>query len=423
MNSPETPLFHKGHNLYNGAAARQAVHDGAQMIVVEGYVDVIAMVTAGYPATVAPLGTALTEEQLGLIWKMADEPVLCFDGDNAGRRAAYRTLDMALPRLTPGKSVQFALLPEGQDPDDLVRSGGREAVAEVLAGARSLADMLWTRETEASALDTPERRAALEARVREIIRGIGDETVRRYYNDDFMVRLRQLMAPKADARPATRYGNGFTPRRPAGGRGWQNSSARNRSPRQRAAAAAERAADRKLRSCAAISARCRRARRCCCSPSSIIRGCWKTTPRSSPSSTSSARRPTGCAARCSTPGPGSISAGSRRIRSDCGPRSSSLAQTLPASKARSPTARTGRRGPAPRPTTSPNGGPIVVTLHRKKRTLNRELKDAEHALGEEPTDANLAWLRDVQARLSALDGFEAQIEGFGASSGRAVGNI
>ena len=136
LNSPETPLFHKGHNLYNGAAARQAVHDGAQLIVVEGYVDVIAMVTAGYPATVAPLGTALTEEQLGLLWKMTDEPMLCFDGDKAGQRAAYRVLDMALPRLVPGRSVRFALLPEGQDPDDLVRSAGREAIAEVLSGAR-----------------------------------------------------------------------------------------------------------------------------------------------------------------------------------------------------------------------------------------------------------------------------------------------
>src|SRR3954451_22463772 len=108
LNSPETPLFHKGSNLYNGAAARQAVHDGASLIVVEGYVDVIAMVNAGYPAAVAPLGTALTDDQLGLLWKMTDEPILCFDGDNAGRRAAYRAVDMALPRLMPGKSLSFA---------------------------------------------------------------------------------------------------------------------------------------------------------------------------------------------------------------------------------------------------------------------------------------------------------------------------
>src|SRR5882757_5215013 len=132
LNSPETPLFHKGSNLYNLASARLAAHDGAALVVVEGYVDVIAMVAAGYPATVAPLGTALTEDQLALLWKMTDEPVLCFDGDGAGRRAAYRALDLALPHVKPGKTVAFALLPEGQDPDDLVRSGGREAVAEVI---------------------------------------------------------------------------------------------------------------------------------------------------------------------------------------------------------------------------------------------------------------------------------------------------
>ena len=132
LNSPETPLFHKGATLYNGAAARAAAHRGAPVIAVEGYVDVIAMVTAGFEATVAPLGTALTEDQLALLWKMADEPTLCFDGDAAGRRAAYRAVDLALPRLPPGKSVKFAILPEGQDPDDLVRSGGRAAIAEVL---------------------------------------------------------------------------------------------------------------------------------------------------------------------------------------------------------------------------------------------------------------------------------------------------
>ena len=117
LNSPETPLFHKGATLYNIASARQAAHDGAPVIAVEGYVDVIAMVMAGFAATVAPLGTALTEDQLALLWKMADEPVLCFDGDNAGLRAAYRAVELAMPRLKPGKSLKFALLPQGQDPD------------------------------------------------------------------------------------------------------------------------------------------------------------------------------------------------------------------------------------------------------------------------------------------------------------------
>src|SRR6185369_769829 len=168
LNSPETPLFHKGGTLYNIAAARKAAHDGAQIVVVEGYIDVIAMVTAGYDGAVAPLGTALTEDQLTLIWKMADEPVLCFDGDGAGRRAAYRAVDLALPHIKPGKTVKFALLPEGQDPDDLVRSGGREAIGEVIEAARPLAEMLWQRETEAGSFDTPERRAGLEQRIGEV---------------------------------------------------------------------------------------------------------------------------------------------------------------------------------------------------------------------------------------------------------------
>ena len=165
LNSPETPLFHKGSLLFNHHNARKAAHDTGQVIVVEGYVDVIAMSLAGFPQTVAPLGTALTEDQLTLLWRMADEPVICLDGDKAGRKAASRAIDIALPQLEPGKSLSFALLPDGQDPDDLARSGGKVAIAEVLAAARPLVDMLWTREVEAGPLDTPERRAAFERRL------------------------------------------------------------------------------------------------------------------------------------------------------------------------------------------------------------------------------------------------------------------
>src|SRR5271155_927831 len=181
LNSPETPLFHKGDNLYNYAPARLATHNGAALVVVEGYVDVIAMVGSGYPASVAPLGTALTENQLALLWKMADEPILCFDGDKAGQKAMWRAADLALPHLLPGKSLRFALLPEGQDPDDLARSGGRGAIEEVIGAARGLADLLWSREIEGGSFATPERRAALEARIGELASGIRDEIVRRYY--------------------------------------------------------------------------------------------------------------------------------------------------------------------------------------------------------------------------------------------------
>ena len=183
------------------------------MIAVEGYIDVIAMVTAGYEATVAPLGTALTADQLALMWRMADEPILCFDGDAAGRRAAYRALDLALPLVKPGKSLKLAALPDGQDPDDLVRSGGREAIEDVLSAARPLADILWMRESEAGSFQTPERRAALEARLAEVTGTITDETVRRYYREDFSARLRRLFAP-ADigARQLERRGHGTKPR-------------------------------------------------------------------------------------------------------------------------------------------------------------------------------------------------------------------
>ena len=162
-------------------------------------------------ATVAPLGTALTADQLGLLWKMADEPMLCFDGDAAGRRAAYRAVDLALPLIRPGKSLKFASLPEGQDPDDLVRSGGREAIAEVIGAARPLADVLWMRETEAGTLDTPERRAAFEARLGEVTATIGDDAVRKYYRREFGDRLRQLFDGRCAAADAAR----LEPERPA----------------------------------------------------------------------------------------------------------------------------------------------------------------------------------------------------------------
>ena len=250
LNSPETPLFHKGATLYNIANARLAAHNAgpsaqnpaASVIAVEGYVDVIAMASAGFEATVAPLGTALTADQLALIWKMADEPVLCFDGDSAGHRAAYRAVDIALPLLKPGKSLRFATLPEGNDPDDLVRSGGAEAAAELIGGARPLSDVLWMRETETNPHDTPERRAALEARLREVTMTIGDETVRKYYRQDFSDRLRSLLAPAGAPRTAQPGGgrsfggeNWGGERNWGGGRNWSDRKPQGRGGFARAA--------------------------------------------------------------------------------------------------------------------------------------------------------------------------------------------
>jgi DNA primase len=195
LNSPETPLFHKGRILYNLDKARGPAHDAQQIIAVEGYMDTIAMHRAGLPQTVAPLGTALTAEQLTLLWRIAPEPTLCFDGDEAGLKAAWRALDLALPMLRPGHSLKFALLPEGQDPDDLLRQDGAEAVKSVIASARPLADLLWSREVGEARTDTPDGRAMLEVRLSGLIGEIGDATVRKYYAEDFRRRMGEHLQP------------------------------------------------------------------------------------------------------------------------------------------------------------------------------------------------------------------------------------
>ena len=218
LNSPETPLFHKGRTLYNLQHARKASHERGAIIAVEGYVDAIAMTLAGHPETVAPLGTALTEDQLALLWRHADEPILCFDGDKAGQRAAHRALDLALPLLEPGRSLRVALLPGGQDPDDLLCSGGPAAIDRVLEAAQPLSEMLWRRAVDAGSIDTPERRAGMARTLRATVATIRDETVRRYYRDDIENRLRSLSprspAPSAkeQARRFVRPGEVVSPR-------------------------------------------------------------------------------------------------------------------------------------------------------------------------------------------------------------------
>lgn len=196
LNSPETPLFHKGDVLYNFNVARAASAASKKPLVVcEGYMDVIALAGAGMKTAVAPLGTALTENQIALLWRQSDEPVLCFDGDNAGLAAAFRSVDRALPLLAPGKSLGFAFLPLGQDPDDLIRGGQGAALSALIDDPQPLAAVLWRRETETRALDTPERRAALRTGLRKFINGIADKDVRRAYGVEFANRLRDFFAP------------------------------------------------------------------------------------------------------------------------------------------------------------------------------------------------------------------------------------
>lgn len=204
LNSPDTELFHKGNVVYNYARARKGQGKDGTLIVVEGYMDVIALAQAGFTNAVAPLGTALTENQIELIWRAAGEPVLCFDGDGAGQRAAWRAADLILPTVAPGRTARFVLLPEGKDPDDLVREQGPDAFRAALNDARPLGELIWSRETGGQVFETPERRAALEQVLREITNRIKDESVRRHYAQDMRDRVHAFFG---SSRPNNRYNN------------------------------------------------------------------------------------------------------------------------------------------------------------------------------------------------------------------------
>ena len=185
INTGDTTLFSKGHQLYNFATARAAGLKAQTIIVAEGYMDVIALVRAGFEAAVAPLGTALTEDQLQLLWRVAPEPVMAFDGDEAGLRAAHRAARLALPNLRPGYSLRFAFLPSGEDPDSLIRTLGSSAMKKLLDDAEPLARVLWRVETEGKDFSTPERRAGLERALSDIVSVISDNKIADYYRRDF----------------------------------------------------------------------------------------------------------------------------------------------------------------------------------------------------------------------------------------------
>lgn len=449
MNSPETPLFHKGDNLYNLSTARQATHNGAPLIVVEGYVDVIAMVTTGFAASVAPLGTALTENQLMLLWKMADEPILCFDGDKAGQKAAFRAADLALPLLKPGKSLRFALLPEGQDPDDLARSGGRGAIEEVIGAARGLADVLWLREIESGTFATPERRAALEARIGELSNGIRDEVVRRYYRQDLAERLQRTFAPQGGGgrggygrgnfgsnfggnfakRPGESGGRSgsrapFTPGAAGrfasqGGRGQAAAGSQtiNRGPYQ--AASAQLAASPIMRGQrSAIS------RREALILQSLINHPWLLHDHLEEVAALEMAHPEANKLRAGiiaafasdhhhSPEPEEQA---EKMRADLEARG--FSQVLQRVEGAITTSAVWGVQPGAAREDVLSTWQQLVALHQKTHALLREKKDAELALGEDPSEANLTWLKDVGARLESLDGTEALIEGFGELSGR-----
>ena len=442
LNSPETPLFHKGDNLYNFAPARQATHNGAPLIVVEGYVDVIAMVTAGFAGTVAPLGTALTENQLAHLWKMADEPILCFDGDKAGQRAAYRAADLALPHLKAGKSLRIALLPQGQDPDDLARSGGRGAIEDVIAAARSLVDVIWSREVEGGNFNTPERRAALEARIGELTNGIRDEVLRRYYRQDLIERLRQTFAPDNGRGYGRGAGFGGESGRRFGARGGQNgfkgggrgdprggrqqfstvAQSLGRGPYQ--AASPQLAASPLMR-----GQRTALSRREALILQSLINHPWLLHDHLEEVAALELAHPEAIRLRA-----GIIAAfahdhhhsadpseHSEKLRGDL--EKSGLSDILQRVEGSITTAAVWGAQPGAAVEDVLATWHQLIVLHRQWHSLLRELKDAELALGEVANEANYAWLRDVKARLAEVDGTEALIEGFGESSGRFLKSV
>ncbi|MET7246138.1 DNA primase [Methylobacterium sp. EM32] len=400
LNSSETPLFHKGRMLYNHHAARKSAHDTGRVIAVEGYVDAIAMTLAGHPEVVASLGTALTEDQLALLWRMADEPILCFDGDGAGRRAAYRALDVALPALQPGKSLRFALMPEGQDPDDLLRTGGAGAIDRVLDGARPLVDVLWSRETEMSPVDTPERRAGLAQRLREIVNGIRDETLKRYYRDEIEARLRSL-SPNGGARRegggdrAYRERTPFVPR----GRGQPPAPV---SPRLTARASPLLARS-SLFSGGSSSREALIVAALLVHPELLAREAEELAEVEFEGADARALR--GALLDLAAEGGAGDAAllDARLERAGLAAAAGRIA---------------GLVRPGDRWVLDPHADPVrledalrqAVILHRKAGTLHSELRAAERALAEEETEANFAWLRDVKTRLSVVAGAEAEAE-------------
>jgi DNA primase len=379
---------------------------------------------------VAPLGTALTIEQLALMWRLNDEPTLCFDGDDAGRRAAHRAAELALALLKPGKSLRFAALPDGQDPDDLARSGGREGIADVLAAARPLADLLWTRESEAGPFDTPERRAAFEARLSTVTATIADETVRRYYRQDFAARLRQLFAPVQARRRE------YEPR---GRRDYQQMGRRNGPPERLAGLGGAQFGRDRPRDQPYVAAspqlaasplhRGHRAaipRREALMLQAALNHPWLLHDHLEELAAADLRHADSQKLKGALIDAFADGAEDFAHEGDAG-RASLLAELNRRGFA-NVIARIERTITTPsvwgaRPDAAPEDVLLtwkqLVALHTQWHSLTRELKDAEMALGQDNTEANYARLCDVKARLSTLDGTEALVEGFGVSSGRS----
>jgi len=420
MNSPQTPLFDKSRVLYGLDLARDAIRASDATVIVEGYVDVIIAHQHGFRNVVAPLGTALTQDQCELLWRLAEEPVLCFDGDRAGRKAAHRAIDVALPLLGPGRSLRFAFLPEGQDPDDLARSGGQEAVARVLAQAKPLVEALWTREAEAGPLDTPERWAALHRRLSEKLREIKDETLRRYYQEDMRQRLAAARNPGRGGQGGGGQGGaqggapggGFRGRMGAQGRGGRFQQAGPQGYRLQPAPVSDR-----LRQTAAFA------------------GTGGTPAREAQILLTFINHP-GLLARhvedladleLTSRDAARLRDALTHLSMEAHGRAEALREALDAAGLSAELQRLDavdvvaslwcvRAGAAEED--AAESLRQALALHRRARALHRELKSAETELARDATDQNLDRLREIQSELAALEGREAAVEGFGLMSGR-----
>ena len=411
LNSPETELFHKSNVLYNFARARKAAHENRQVIAAEGYMDVIALHAAGFENAVAPMGTALTENQLQLLWRMHDEPILCFDGDQAGQKAAWRAIDLVLPALQPGRSVRFAMLPEGKDPDDLLRDEGPGAMRATLDSALPLAQMLWSRETASADFTTPERKAALEARMREVAAMIRDENVRRHYAQEFSKRLFEAFAP---SNPSRDSGS-----RPRSGQYQQD---RGRQDKRRPVDNARGfAASPGLLNSALLKKGSNRM--------PLREAVLVTTVLNHPAIL--ARHFEDFASLNLTSAPARQMQGAildtiaelgdtdatavlvRQTLHDCG-----LAEILEAAEKQLRENRIWQALADAGFEDAADGWKQALALHQRSHMLNLELKAAEAAMASEDSEENFARLVDIRKELERSETVEALIDGFGLSSGR-----
>jgi len=410
LNSPDTGLFHKGSLLFNHHRARKSAHESGEIIVVEGYIDAIAVSEAGFPNVVAPLGTALTADQCALLWGMASEPILCFDGDGAGRRAAFRAIETALPLISAGKTLRFALLPEGQDPDDVIRLSGPAAMAEHLKGALPFADMLFIRETEGERFDTPEQRATLERRLGEAVGRIADEPLRRHYQADVK---RRLVALFGDDRARFGGGDGGTKRAFSPRRGGPFPA---RGPRVGLAGAPLRPQSKLARRARAPAREIMILAIALGHPPLLEQRCEEL-----------------AAAEFAGPGLGAFRDALLAAPAEALQTSATLAGWLNGAG----------RGPecerilasaskmpdwwCMRPEAAAADADLALkqslALHRRAGALHRDLKLAERSLAVEPNELNLARLLDIKANLADLADAEAAIDGFGDLSGRASSAI